>query len=294
MSIRWQLLGLILLIPLFFGCVQGPQPQAPRVKKTCLDCHPDYKDLVTKDGPIVHQPVSTGQCNGCHRPHGLVGGAFLKSDPPQLCLRCHRSVWEELGRKNIHKPARRACFRCHQPHSAPEKGLLKKPVDSQCLECHGEIDQREVKHQALEEGCLRCHETHASDQPALLKEDSSNLCLSCHTDEKALEKAHFGYEVKKACIDCHDPHGAQDQKLLRPSIHQPVIAGKCNSCHLGQGERPLMLKGDPQKSCLECHRQESGPSTHPPYVQGKCLTCHGPHGSAYFPLLSESPKVLCT
>ncbi|RTZ90504.1 MAG: hypothetical protein DSY91_06330, partial [Deltaproteobacteria bacterium] len=173
-KVKWHGLFWLLLISFLLSCAGAPEGPATGPRKTCLDCHPEYQKLVRKDGPVLHEPVREGNCKGCHRPHGLIGGAFLKVKPPVLCLSCHRKMIPELKAKMVHDPARKGkCSACHLPHSAPEKNLLKAPVEPLCLKCHPAVNKFAVKHPAMKEGCLRCHEPHGSAYKGILKKEAS-------------------------------------------------------------------------------------------------------------------------
>jgi len=138
--VDWRYLFGLMLVFFLLSCAGAPEGPAPKERKTCLDCHPKYHALVRKDGPVVHAPVEEGNCAGCHRPHGLIGGAFLKRKQPYLCLGCHKKMMPQLRAKVVHGPVKKGkCDDCHLPHSAPQKNLLKAPTTQLCLKCHPAI-----------------------------------------------------------------------------------------------------------------------------------------------------------
>jgi predicted CXXCH cytochrome family protein len=72
------------------------------------------------------------------------------------------------------------------------------------------------------------------------------------------------------CLECHDPHQAPNERLLKKTI-----PGLCWSCHddfaKGEGVR----------------------SVHPPMEEGLCLECHDPHASDNERMLKKPVPTVC-
>ncbi|NIN99726.1 MAG: hypothetical protein GTO49_33100, partial [Anaerolineae bacterium] len=55
--------------------------------------------------------------------------------------------------------------------------------------------------------------------------------------------AHAGYPVEQSrCGECHGPHSSSHPKLMRESVHPPMLAKQCNACHGdAAGAKPLAV-----------------------------------------------------
>jgi DmsE family decaheme c-type cytochrome len=103
------------------------------------------------------------------------------------------------------------------------------------------------------------------------KYDVYNLCFRCHRDVRNQvnkQSHHPIMEGKVSCVDCHNPHGTFNRRMLR--------ADSVNEL------------------CYKCHPEKRGPfmNEHPP-VEESCLTCHTPHGSNNNKLQVAQITVLC-
>ena len=72
-------------------------------------------------------------------------------------------------------------------------------------------------------------------QPGFPKTDPVNICLGCHSDIADLAKKahHHQPAFEQGCAICHEPHGGDNDHLLRVA--------------------------SPNKLCLECHGPDSKP-----------------------------------
>lgn len=291
-------LFLIVMAALLQSCAPGVTPT--KGGKSCLDCHPEYKQRYSQG--IVHQPVKSGDCAGCHRKHGLIGGAYLKQEEPKLCFRCHQSFARRLvDNPLLHDPVSKGkCSSCHQPHNAPEKNLLNKPGEQLCFECHDQgLFTGTFIHQPLTKGCQACHETHSSKVEKLLIKDESALCQDCH-DIKAKKfiQQHGGYPVATGCSDCHNVHAADNPALLKDYTHRPVAAKDCDSCHAAaDSAQPFKIADTSAALCYRCHDEQQAAfrssKTHAPVADGDCFACHSPHASNYIGITKTDPQKLC-
>jgi len=85
---------------------------------------------------------------------------------------------------------------------------------------------------------------------------------------------HGALDEARGCLECHDPHGGEQPKLLRRPLaslcagcHEPVAGGvgdaptgthrrpgACLDCHAPHGApRPRLLRREPAATCLGCH-----------------------------------------
>lgn len=84
------------------------------------------------------------------------------------------------------------------------------------------------------------------------------------------------------------------------SVHAPVAAGECESCHIptgiphpgeGEGFRPVAEGG---ALCYGCHEDFSRrPRVHGPVKAGNCSVCHDPHAGAGPMLLRRAGGEAC-
>jgi len=98
------------------------------------------------------------------------------------------------------------------------------------------------------------------------------------------------------CSACHDQPEAWKAKK---SIHAPVDAGECLSCHNPHASRHgSLLRRDVTKTCLSCHEDlaaamRSGGAHGALESEKACLSCHDPHAADRGSLLSNVPSELC-
>ena len=90
------------------------------------------------------------------------------------------------------------------------------------------------------------------------------------------------------------------EKAKTGSVHQPVAAGACESCHDAHGSRQkAYLTGSARALCLKCHGalearlKKAKAVVHKPVADGKCLDCHGGHASVSPSLLTKPVPAVC-
>lgn len=274
--------------------------------KVCIECHGDFQKILAL--PVVHTPVRSRNCVGCHSPHASHRARFLADEPNRVCAGCHGDM-TPASSKSTHKPvADRLCLSCHDPHASTAAAVLVKPAMDLCGTCHKALVERaataKYKHAPVQgSGCITCHEAHASaTAPHVLKKDVPALCIGCHRiDRPIFAKKHMDYPVgKSSCTSCHDPHGSEKRGLLYDRVHAPVARAMCAQCHQpALSATPFATKAAGAELCRTCH----GPMVaktfgrnrvHLPLTEGKsCLNCHNPHAAKQAALLSRQPKALC-
>src|SRR6188508_757493 len=214
-----------------------------------------------------------------------------------VCATCHESSHASIAMS--HHGARNdaqgsMCQSCHGDASAHLKDPANKPVnkmkkgtpaaekDAVCLTCHA--GNRHLafwesgKHAKNEVSCTSCHNIHNKDKNLTVapcttasRPIEADTCGTCHKQVRnaTLKPSHHPIiEGKVKCSDCHNPHGALTQAMLK---HETV-----------------------NQQCWSCHADKRGPFVfgHPP-VEENCLSCHTPHGSAHGKLLNEKAPNLC-
>ncbi len=135
-----------------------------------------------------------------------------------------------------------------------------------------------------------------------LPPDTAKTCVDCHDDYLKGEVIHA--PVKKDCLRCHIPNGAEhpkenivgfdikqsvpdlcyechDAKNEEEFVHDPISKGDCSKCHeFHNSENLYLVKSDPvSKLCYECHDLEipKGNHIHGAVKDGDCTGCHNPH-----------------
>jgi DmsE family decaheme c-type cytochrome len=93
---------------------------------------------------------------------------------------------------------------------------------------------------------------------------TNEKCLACHTEKRGP----FLWEhapVRENCVQCHDPHGSNHEKLLVSK--QPFL---CQRCHLNTRHPGTLYDGTNtlaaanvsnraiEHSCRNCHQQIHG------------------------------------
>jgi predicted CXXCH cytochrome family protein len=304
-------------------------------KELCGSCHDLGKELA---GKSVHKPAAEGKCSACHAPHAGAVKKLLKAEGAALCAPCHEKAKTWGAKKNVHTPFKGgACLSCHVAHGGDNPKLAARPGAESCYACHEPQKKAFAKtfaHAPVREGqCAKCHDPHASDLPKYLLKPADKLCASCHEQTIARAPGEDGKSgtphppfAGGECATCHEPHATSRTRLLRDvasklcegchadvidkavkagkaaggSVHQPVKAGTCESCHDAHGSRQkAYLTGAPRALCLKCHGplearlKKAKAVVHKPVAEGKCLDCHGGHSSTSPALLVKPVPAVC-
>ncbi len=257
--------ALLLLLAGTPALTAQPAPGKPAAEEICKNCHAGYVEtyLASKHGQRgnVRGPAGQGSCTACHT------GALDHA--------------QQGGRKGVG-----GIFGFNDPKvSADAKS-------SPCLSCHGPDRNLTFwdsgKHRKNDVSCNNCHSLHGTPGPgATIASVRPNPSVTPYqTTSRQLE-----YET---CTSCHRQIRSQ---LLKPS-HHPIIEGrvKCTDCHNPHGAlSQAMVKSEPiTQLCTTCHAEKRGPYVwgHPP-VEENCLACHNSHGSNHNRLLAEKAPNVC-
>jgi predicted CXXCH cytochrome family protein len=239
---------------------QSPYPYRLKeplpISNLCYKCHQNDKTTEKE----VHGPVAQGECTSCHDPHQGQKKFRLVRQGSNLCYGCHTEKEAEFTPKRFgHVPAKLDCSNCHDPHTSPNGSRIQRPLPDLCFGCHPDkkqhIQTARTDHEAvrIEKKCLNCHDPHFTDYPKQLKNTPMQLCLGCHdkqqkaTDGKMLVnmkallnefKDWHGPIRQQDCAACHDPHGADNFRILRRSYPRDFYApfrvesySLCFGCH---------------------------------------------------------------
>lgn len=209
----------------------------------------------------------------------------------ETCLECHEGYDQGLaatphGKSGFSNLSMHGCETCHGPGSKhlddPEVWPLRitdrAPTEQTavCQQCHDGGEQffwQGSTHQTRDLTCTDCHGVHTfkSEVSQLKKAVATEQCFTCHKDIRAQTWKRSHHPVREGrigCTDCHNPHGAQSDKLVRASSIN--------------------------EQCYSCHAEKRGPFLwdHAP-VREACTNCHTPHGSNHLKLQKTSVPFIC-
>lgn len=282
---------------------------------SCASCH---KEESREEGS--HPAISQLGCESCHVVSEIDGEQTIQlaAEGNELCFICHDDKKpDERAGIRTHSPLLEGdCLGCHDPHNSAYTPLLRAPVEDTseenlCFTCHADIAESargKSVHAAMEMGCSVCHETHKSGpatEPEFafhLTSAAPALCLVCHDgDDAGLVSAHSGQPFKDSdCTGCHNPHGSQLAKLIRPKRHQPFADNQCDACHDSPRDGQITLVENGSKElCFVCHddkkqQLEASQVKHTLFdIDDTCTTCHNPHTSDQPRLLRQPVRQLC-
>jgi DmsE family decaheme c-type cytochrome len=227
-------------------------------------------------------------------------GGYVGAD---ACKICHEDLFEGYEKSPHFKTSfdkhggasHQGCEGCHGPGAAhaDDPGDMKKifsfktasakTINERCLTCHAsgkeQMDFGRSVHNKNNVSCLDCHSSHHSkDSEFLLVKKEPELCYSCHAQQKPQFAMPFHHRVNEGlvkCDDCHNPHGAVQQKQVRTSAAQDAV---CYTCH-AEKRGPFVFEHEAVKieGCQACHTPHGSPNAHLLKVSNVnllCLSCH--------------------
>jgi predicted CXXCH cytochrome family protein len=263
-----------------------PEPagtlRAARLRRRCLTCHEPHG---SKNAHLIRTVIRKGR-----RLHpidfddagGAVSGGFVDPAAPGtgLCEVCHRSTrfYPASGRGKSHYTG--DCAACHD-HGA---GFGPAVSDANCAICHPDeaaLLARGNLHQTKFAGkCSSCH-AEVTPEPGPGHRASSE-CADCHWPERVATHAPG---VGIPCVQCHEPHGSDNIRLVRDvirtlqGIDRPIRfdsvagladgsfasasdpgTGLCEVCHTATEFYRADGRGSPHftDACLRCHTHAAG------------------------------------
>jgi len=201
-------------------------------EKLCGECH----GLFLRGIKNVHGVFKEGgSCPTCHMPHISDFEPLLKKPQVELCTECHKTILPKDKEKYrlLHGAVKKGlCTGCHNPHGTNTEKLLKNEKDKLCRDCHAsatvneEGQQMEYLHGPVGAGnCTACHKLghgHERDGDQFLAADRMDVCTLCHEILPEHVPANYASkmrEVGNECLACHNPHGANNPKMLRPEVY---------------------------------------------------------------------------
>lgn len=264
---------LILLIPLL---VMGEDEFVG--DETCLECHEGMSETLKftphRLSSTIDKSLKKINCVSCH------DGANIHIENPstdnivnpsqsnyidaaKLCFSCHQA---HTGLDNYgydaHSTVEMNCSSCHKVHTNKQSLLLDNNATF-CLKCHTDVksDFTRNSNHPLKQGnitCLSCHKFSKRSNNNMAY-DMCRICQDCHPQQSGPylyehDAVEFYSVDGGGCIECHEPHGSQADRLLK----QPTN-NLCSSCHF----EPTHLTAHPGRdydsyNCVSCHTDIHG------------------------------------
>ncbi len=246
----------------------------------CLDCHEDYdQSLALSVHRVSDEAVAEGgsqvTCVDCHGgweehledPSAENISSVSEDDQTAqalVCGQCHITPHQAaMVGSDVHGRAGLDCADCHTVHNNDSPHLNKDDRENYCAACHSNVSaefKRRSSHPLEAENirCVDCHSLEGVTDP-MTAVGLDWKCQSCHSELSG--PFPFEHEVVNqhavgggGCIECHQPHGSSNDRLL----NQPGSA-TCNACH---GVPPLhrTRHGGLGASlpCVDCHSDIHG------------------------------------
>lgn len=271
-----KLLFLSFMLLLLFANLAIAQDSEVK-NEACLDCHDGIEETLFYTPHDLQNNKSDINCISCHS-----GGKTHFEDPSvenivnpkhvsgidalKACNSCHtpHATLDNLG-FDIHQSQGLNCSSCHTVHGG-KKSLLLNDNASFCMTCHDDVKQefsRRSSHPVNQGSitCLDCH-SFSKETDNNLSYDLQRACMDCHPEQGG--PFLFEHEVTTSytvggsgCIECHSPHGSENNYLLS----QPND-NLCKSCHFVPNHETAHANRDYSvENCSTCHTQTHGSFT---------------------------------
>lgn len=232
-----------------FGCHKGHSSKEAHLSdltapEMCLGCHEDMHNSM-QSGSKVHQALNVeGSCLSCHHPHSSTEAGILKAKQQELCMNCHNKSYKtdststaSIGGflkegNTVHGAISQVgCSGCHKPHISDERAMLSGVFPK------GNYAEAKADNFAL---CFTCHKSELFEEP-------TNAPTNFRNNDANLHYAHINGPKGRSCALCHNPHGAQNERLI------------ADKAKFGNWDMPIGYKQLPDGgSCAPgCHEEKT-------------------------------------
>ncbi|HZL43237.1 MAG TPA: cytochrome c3 family protein [Verrucomicrobiae bacterium] len=166
------------------------------------------------------------QCTSCHDPHSDQNGKFLVENnyASALCLTCHNP---EFWARSVHRNSG-ATWNGAGKNPWPEGGYATVAANG-CENCHAPhaagTHQRLLRFAKAEDNCLVCHNggMGGKDLAREFNKASVHPVLTTSSLHDAAENPLNLTTRHASCVDCHNPHAANDAKAIRPNAGGALV-----------------------------------------------------------------------
>lgn len=244
--------------------------------------NPELKSPSTLTGRVRLDHAAQLQCTSCHDPHDDAYGDFLVVDGinSNLCLQCHEKTgWANSLHKTSSKSfqgipshlehpgwstvAQYGCQSCHQPHSAGGRSrlLFFAAEEANCVLCHdGRVASQNISAE------FNKPNTHPVGSYAGLHDPAEDALVS---SARHVE-----------CVDCHNPHAANDEDGTEMSGSLRLKKGIDSS---GGEVYPINHE---YELCFRCHSDSPGSRVYVnrQYVEMNTRLEFAPLNASYHPV----------
>jgi predicted CXXCH cytochrome family protein len=219
------------------------------ISESCLVCHAASEERHNfRRGEHWRNDVSCADCHSPHNKHvastksksttfieqtsqlkpGTPTLFMLRTNEPQLCLRCHAEMKAQFTKPFHHRVLEGTikCSDCHIQHGGFEakQTRLAFGIDAACVKCHSDKKGPfAFEHAPTKiEGCMSCHTPHgASNSKLLIRNQMNQLCMECHsnltnTGISGTPNSHDQATLKyRNCTVCHVMiHGSHTSRFF--------------------------------------------------------------------------------
>jgi predicted CXXCH cytochrome family protein len=172
------------------------------------------------------------------------------------------------------------------------------PPNCVTAQCHARMAKEKHLHGPVASGdCTTCHQPTGKAHPAekgafKLADTGAKLCFSCHDSANFIGKTIHEPVRAGACTSCHDPHGSDFPHLLANNYpdelylpYQPENYAFCFDCH--GADLAKDRRTDTLTSFRNGDRNLHYTHVNNPVKGRSCRVCHHPHASSQAKLINE-------
>jgi len=205
---------------------------------SCHDPHQEYGDT-TVGKFLVKTNLSSAICLSCHKKAGWATSAHNLPPDPSEDLRYGTQQGAHTGYVGVSK---NGCESCHRPHSPQvAQRLLKLPEENTCYQCHdGSVVARNVKAEFLAKTYV-----HPVKITPSVHDESESPNSALHP----LPESAAGAARHAECMDCHNPHFANNQMTQPPHVSGALLGTRGQSA----SNAFLLQSANEYEICFKCH-----------------------------------------
>lgn len=229
-------------------------------KATCVDCHPDAREIP-------------------HPERRFASARQFTVAAAEQCRRCHFSDYrrtldsvhaDAVARGDITAPV---CVDCHGSHDMRKPNAPRTRIAETCARCHQGVAQvyaasvhgRDVARNVADvPTCIDCHRSHDIGGPkqAGWRTTTPDICGKCHADPVLMKKYGLSTDVLKTYVA--DFHGkTASLRKGKTNADGQVFVALCTDCHGTHDVARVndatshVIKANLANTCRKCHPNAS-------------------------------------